>query len=496
MLKENEIKSPYDLKETLWFIIPGATLIVLIFLFESWFAVQIRGMEIKGYTAERHTEKLSHMPDTTRRHEIKYNLEKKLHTPIYTALSLSFGGETKFKDNWVIAAVFLLILLSICYVLGHILYMIGTFIYENGLVSKGYSYPYLKLLDLPRHPTKSVVELEASQSFYKGIYFWISVLYLLSYVLLTQGGNDKLHILYYFILSLLYILLIFIPIRFKFILGYITEWKENPKGRPRPYIGGKRYWTIITAIICLPLFWTIPFIHEKLYYFLPIFFLSIIFIEADFRLRTVKKSKLAICCARSLLRLKRSDIQNEHIKIITEYDKEKVIYETFFIKLYNFFGNEADKFFNNYLRTQDNFDPVFINKYNAAFRKTYKSNPSDLIRQNHWLSKFYVMENSVYMNQQIHFWENVYIFTKTLSAAFFIAFVYCSMSFMLQYKAIRSITEPVWDIAFKYDSMILFLIPIVYFFITALMIRYYLYVYDNRYNRMILRSFVAITSKE
>ncbi|HRK00480.1 MAG TPA: hypothetical protein PL089_12785 [Ignavibacteria bacterium] len=183
--------------------------------------------------------------------------------------------------------------------------------------------------------------------------------------------------------------------------------------------------------------------------------------------------------------------------------KEKFIYEYFFVKGYHFFSNELDKFSRNYFHTQTKFDQKFIREYENAFSKIYNQNYRDLAKHNYWLSKFFVMENSIYLTHQINFWENIYRFTKSLSAAFFLVFIYCSVSFMLQYELIsRIILESSTYFRMRdfkvsewlgYDNIvfILFLIPLTYFIIKALIVRYYLYVYDNRFNRMILRSFVS-----
>ena len=80
------------------------------------------------------------------------------------------------------------------------------------------------------------------------------------------------------------------------------------------------------------------------------------------------------------------------------------------------------------------------------------------------------------------------------------AFVYCSLSFMIQYSTINQIVSGIPE-KYNYSNLIgkyniavsiLFLIPIIYYIIKILTVRYYIYVYDNRFNRMVLRSFVSI----
>ncbi|HAX47719.1 MAG TPA: hypothetical protein DCX92_01910, partial [Bacteroidetes bacterium] len=260
ILKEDEIKSPYDLREMLWYIIPGATLLLLIFFFEFWFATQIRGVHPNSIYEKDKLDSIQTLfisSDSTQkiilarerdslsiRHQMYENLFDSLHTPIFSALSITHTplfenvkGEKTLIDNWVLAALYFLLLLTISYIIGHLTYIFGTFIYERGLISKGFSYPYLKLLGLEEGAQKdnpsqrSMEEIIASQSFYRGMYFWSAFIFIFSYILflywVKYWGISYLEYYRYLIL-LITLLLIFFPIRLKFILSKITDFSIYP----------------------------------------------------------------------------------------------------------------------------------------------------------------------------------------------------------------------------------------------------------------------------
>jgi len=440
ILQEKVIKSPYDLREMLWFIIPGATLMLVLFLFEFWF---VQGVKDTGF---------------------KYGYI--LHTPIFTTLSLTHTDPQKIGDNWVLSAVYLLLIITICYILGHITYMVGTFLYERGLVKKGYDYPYIQLLNLPKHDSKSELELSASQGFYKGFAFWIAVFLLTVYLTYVFWGyNSECYIIYEWLMFLLGFFSILIPLRKKFILGRLTKIKNISNKDFK--IKGKL--PIIRTLKGL-LFW--------------ILFITLLFgIATLLDYASGKNLALMILGSILLLVVIYEILFNYKVKKNRRWYRIKLLYR--FKLCYNYLGNEFDNFVRDYLKVQTTFEESFVGEYEKCFYKVYRINYKDIGRHNYWFSKFFVMENSYYLSHQINYWENIYRFTKSLAAAFFIASFYCGASVMLQYKYLLNYDE-------QYPIFVLKVIPILLFILNIMCIRYYFYVYDNRYTRMILRSFVSI----
>ena len=604
LLKENEVKSPYDLREMLWFVIPGATLLLLVFLFEYWLGVKMPAVESSitkdslisivkiesdslGSNQNNVGKRIltnidsvqkakQNMQDSVYKHfldslyqgvyelrnknsEVHEKLRKSVHTPILTALSITnsplfkvYQGEKSILENWVFGTVYLLLLLTICYILGHITYMIGTFLYERGMIMKGYSYPYLKLLDLKEPdeksladkeiPKKPLIETMADQIYHKGIYFWASTIFVALYVLYAIWGfrTEKFIMYQYLIFSVCFILLVF-PSRLAYKLSNITEFVKPGRTmrnigfvekqflkfidavsgieefskmagklksrieKDKPARSGHIFW-ILCVVIYVMLIYTInlkdfnqiglqeliDFIWNNGWVILSVFFLVLVINEllVPFASRSKSISTWAINGLKGI-----KDFNRDSFMPISEFEKEKLVYEYLFIRWYNFFGNEIDKFSDNYFHTQKKFDQDFIMKYASSFRQIYKTEYSVLTTHNYWLSKFFVMENSVHLNQQMNFWENNTRFTKSLSASFFLAFLYCSISFLSYYFELIDtiVRNQLWQVYHPF-LVVWFLIPIAYFIITVCLLRYYLYLYDNRLNRMIIRSFVSLVA--
>ena len=542
LFKEHEIKSPYDLREMLWYIIPGATLLLLIFLFEYWFSVEIRGVELSYKNGNKTSENIvlnksdetvkiefdtkskNEQTDTMKQKSntisadssgyYKKQLLENVHTPVFTALTITHTGENMFGENWVFGAIYLLLLLSVCYVLGHISYMAGTFLYERFLIMKGYSYPYKKLLllqDDEKH--KNQREIDASQGFYTGVWFWIAFIFLIAYIL---GNSIRFTMppVYTGILLFFFIFFLIIPAKLKFELSYLTRLKiENRRAaiantssiKTRPDHSGYLFWPLWTILFIIimyvlnhsgnqPLspegFW--EFVTDNIWIILAV--TAPVVLITEWVIRKISRTEWAANGSNQWLSKTEIDLEIEYDSNDI-FDREKVTYETIFIKLYNFLGYELDRFSNNYFHTQAPFDKIFRDKYNEVFQKVYSCNYQDLKTHNYWFSKMFVMENSQYLSQQINFWENASRFTKSLSASFFIACVYCSFSYMIQCLKVRESLSHLQSVSinYPYRMSILFFIPLGYFILTALFVRYYLYVYDNRFNRLILRSFVALT---
>lgn len=610
-LKKNEIKSPYDLREFIWYIIPGATVLLSIFLFEYWFAVQIRNVEgynkndsfqsdtvrsdtshlkIKISKIKPTNDSLVNLQDSLKHallrlsdsikvdNKLNKELLTKLHTPIFTTFAITntpffiSKQANKLAENWIFSAIYLLLLLTLCYITGHITYIVGTFIFERGLIAKGYSYPYLKLLDLTDddpNNEKSPVEIKASQGYYQGLFFWLTIIFVTMFLLFifwgydwssqlenanlttltvnlqnisssTNSTNAELPNSYYFkiIFASLIIVLIVIPTRLKLRLFNITQYQKY-KLTKTPKRGGYFYWPVITIIIITFLyifkikpnevisFTGLPALIFKIFTFqqdvLIYSFIVVQVIALEILIRLVVQFQFLgrFVVAGVILEWLRAHLREIHKSedyidpyenyiIQSRFDAERIAYEYFFIRLYNFIGKGFDTAANYYFRTQSRFDTKFINKYRNSFVEVFKENYRDFKRNNYWFSKFFVMENSKYLSLQLNFWENNYRFAKNLSASFLIAFIYSAISIMVQYREIRYLLrEKFWNIAqqaayetginakwvsYHYQIEILILIPLAFFIVAVLVLRYYFYVYDNRYSRMVLRSFVSITS--
>ena len=589
LLKENEVKSPYDLREFLWYIIPGATFLLLIFLFEYWFAIKIRGTEnftytdsttVKekilqdsisslvrfnnqlnfnnaiGITSQKNpfdsniyakpsypltTEVLNDIARKDQRDldsiqtlkDLQTYLWNDLHTPIFSALTITHVpifktkvGEKLLSENWIVAAIYLLLLLTICYIVGHVMYILGTYIFERGLVSKAYLFPSLKLLKLfdRTHPDTepNPYEKYANQGFYKGLYSWLPTVIAFLYLLFLFKGHEEVNKIWYkWVVIGTFIFFVVLPIRLKIILYHLINWDRNRKKQSRPKASGYFYWFFVGVSI-----WGILSIFNpeadpmvRFWHVLIMIGILVFAVENALKETMEKNERMARYFAKELEEaeefrdIPESVLKQAKFNFSTKHDVKKVIIEYLFTKWYNRIGDLLDKFSLIYFHTQEAFDKDFIEQIEIAFTKVYKLDYKKFPSHNYWLAKFYVMENSIYLNQQINFWENTHRFAKSLSAACLMAFLYCCASFWIQYKSLEltlidtfekvaklhnnfyPTKYSLWN-AHSHEILILALIPIAYLLLLSLLTRYYQYVYDNRYHRMILRSFVSIVASK
>ncbi len=131
--------TPYDL---LGYLIPGASFLIIIFLYESWGA----------------------------------GISSKFHTPLKTALHMCMGGES---DKFGFTALFLLSMVTMAYVIAHVISSVSSFVIDQVLVAKGYGYPYQVLLNIK--DDDSCPHNTGSGAFYRGLIFWVNLALLFYY---------------------------------------------------------------------------------------------------------------------------------------------------------------------------------------------------------------------------------------------------------------------------------------------------------------------------
>jgi len=107
---------PFTRQDVFAYLVPGATLVVLVYLFEFWCSTIFM---------KNHAESV--------------------RAPIYTA----FNSTAMTDGNWAATLVYLLATLVFAYVLGHLVAWVSVFFIDRILIAKGHSYPWRQLLDFP-----------------------------------------------------------------------------------------------------------------------------------------------------------------------------------------------------------------------------------------------------------------------------------------------------------------------------------------------------------
>lgn len=139
------------------YLAPGGTLLLLMYLFETW----ARALDGKLEVAQ-------------------------LHTPVWTASRMLRPGH----DDWVLSAVFVVVLIALSYITGHIVASVASVAIDRTLVAKGYGYPFIALLALDENPLRTT---PVAKVFYRGLFFWLNAYLLLRYAaMFLQGAGHRL----------------------------------------------------------------------------------------------------------------------------------------------------------------------------------------------------------------------------------------------------------------------------------------------------------------
>lgn len=154
-----QIPIPMSMSDVFTFAIPGALLLGGVVGFEIWIRV----------TLESHPEALA-----------------QVHLPVSSALSylwLAGGANSGAEPLWLVGVALGVAAVVASYVTGHLLSALGAFVIDRWVVYKGSGYPYERLLDLGQHDPL----LDASRSWYRGIWFWGNAYVLLRFLEMAGG---------------------------------------------------------------------------------------------------------------------------------------------------------------------------------------------------------------------------------------------------------------------------------------------------------------------
>jgi hypothetical protein len=142
---KEKIKLPFNTYDIFGYVIPGGTFLIGIYLFEFWAKF--------------------HLPNAT------------LHLPVYNAFAETSKGLFDKETNWVLSLLYVIILSSVAYVIGHVVSSVSSFFLDRVLVAKGYGYPYRHLLQIDPFDAASY-----RGAFYRGAFFWVNAYLIGQYI--------------------------------------------------------------------------------------------------------------------------------------------------------------------------------------------------------------------------------------------------------------------------------------------------------------------------
>lgn len=120
-----------------------------------------------------------------------------------------------------------------------------------------------------------------------------------------------------------------------------------------------------------------------------------------------------------------------------------------------------------------------IKKYEDYFKKIFGFNPDEVGTDNYWFAAMHVAVTSSVLNNHILNWLQLYGFSRNLASSFYLSFVYGYFSSIFQLRNVHT-------------DFTVFLLPLIYFLLSFIMLFRYYYLYFAYYSKFIFRSFVFI----
>jgi hypothetical protein len=154
------LRTPFTAYDIFGYIAPGGILLLLAYLFEVWAHVL--------QSAQRATPQVA------------------VHTPFWTSVQILWPEHV--KPDLAGVAIFLTAAVAILYIAGHLVDSLASLLLDRVLISKGFGWPYLRLLKLKENRAR---RSPPSGPFYRGLVFWLNLIVLLCYLGLLPVTGKK-----------------------------------------------------------------------------------------------------------------------------------------------------------------------------------------------------------------------------------------------------------------------------------------------------------------
>lgn len=141
LIKKGVVKVPFTPYDIFGYLIPGASFLIGSYFFD--------------FLIYQDTKILNFSPIYSTFHDLTINL----------------------KDSFIIGTIFLIILLIVAYVLGHIIASISSHFLDRILIDKGHGYPLQKLLSM----NKDTIKKGRVSAYIRGAFFWVNIYLILQY---------------------------------------------------------------------------------------------------------------------------------------------------------------------------------------------------------------------------------------------------------------------------------------------------------------------------
>jgi len=368
---------PFGSYDIFSYVIPGSTALLCVYLFEFW---------------------------------CHANIHSAVRTPLYSLFAVN--SVNYFKDNLALSALYLLALICVVYVSGHIVSSVSSFALDRIYTAKGHGYPFETLLLLSKQGGS---RKDDSKGFYQGFFFWFNTYLALRFVSFLHDSR---------------------------ILRTAITFTE----------------ILLTVAIALKVI--IGIYRSKRSRFIP---------DEEALEQTFLK-KPAIIFARSI------------------FPQAKKAANFFLVYMFPLFYNIISRFAQHHLRTARPFSSTFIESYRQFFFESFDVHPEEAGSNNFWFCRLFITDQSPIFDRYLIYWLHIYSYARNLATSFYLAFIYCFWWTFLH----KDLPE-IRDLRIQQTVMAM---PLLYFFLSAVLLVRFRYIYVGYYNRFLFRGFIYLCTKK
>lgn len=139
-------------------------------------------------------------------------------------------------------------------------------------------------------------------------------------------------------------------------------------------------------------------------------------------------------------------------------------------------------YLSNFIGSRKPFEQEFIESYKKLFLLKFGLEVEKAVTNNYWFCAGYIAEKSPALNAIVVNFLHMYSYARNVSTAFYLAFLYCFVSLFLQGQLFQSLNH----------NLALFTLPLVFFFLSLVMLTRFYYLYFCYYSKFIFRAFYVL----
>jgi len=142
-------------------------------------------------------------------------------------------------------------------------------------------------------------------------------------------------------------------------------------------------------------------------------------------------------------------------------------------------------FYNDLVQPKRGFDDTFQKIFRKRFKEVFGMEAETALSNTYWLPYIYVVEKSETMNRILINWLNLYSFMRNLAMAFYLAFMYMTVSLVVEGNNLP-----------KGEGLCALYLPAVLFSVSMISLLRFYYLYSAYYTKFLYRAFVYLVTQQ